>query len=162
MQNMRIVSGLVAVLCGALTGCATEGVGDPCRLENTPEAGFVREEVYIENNSVQCRTRVCLAYKLRGNPRHVIGEDTCPCVGGGIPMFTDAGVASCELVFNDCISPDETKKRMQCTCRCGLLPGDTSAAPLCDCPSGFVCEGEYSRGGPGSAGVYCIGENIRP
>lgn len=145
---------LMAGLC--LAGCTTSGVGDPCVLERLPESGSLRDQAYTETSSVQCRTRVCLLYDLRGNPRHVLGEDSCPCEDGTIPMLTDAGTPSCTLRFDDCVVPDELEKHMHCSCRCGALPGSTSSAPLCDCPSGYVCEGEVPHGGDGNEGLYCI------
>lgn len=53
----------------AMLGCpATSGVGDPCDPESVPGGGFDPNEVYLETSSVQCRTRVCMVYKIDGLP----------------------------------------------------------------------------------------------
>jgi hypothetical protein len=160
MRHTLTALGFAAILCGVLTGCTTSGVGDPCDPESVPEDGFGRDEVFLETNSVQCRTRVCLVYKLRGNPRHVIGEDSCPCVDGTLPEFTEAGLPSCALRFDDCVAPAEITERIHCSCRCALLEGASSSLPLCDCPNDYVCEGERALGGDGIAGRYCIRESV--
>jgi hypothetical protein len=157
---MLLTCGLAAILGGALTGCTTSGVGDPCVVETEPRGGFGRDEVLLEVNSVQCRTRVCIAYGFRGNPRHIIGEPSCPCEDGSPSGTNDAGRATCELAFDDCVTRLELEARMLCSCRCGLLPGSTSSSPLCECPSGFVCEGETAFGGEGGKGKYCIPADV--
>ena len=53
----------------AMLGCpTTSGVGDPCDPESVPGGGFDPNEVYLETSSVQCRTRVCMVYKIDGLP----------------------------------------------------------------------------------------------
>jgi hypothetical protein len=160
MRHTLTALGFAAILCGVLTGCTTSGVGDPCSPERVPDDGFGREELFIETNSVQCRTRVCLVYRLRGDPRHVLTEDSCPCADGvTIPTVTDAG-PSCALLYDDCVLPQEIEDRIMCSCRCALLPGVTSSLPLCDCPSGFSCSAERGKGDDGDEGKYCIPDNV--
>lgn len=161
MRHTLTALGFAAILSG-LTGCTTSGVGDPCSPESIPTEGFNRDEVFLETNSVQCRTRVCLVYRLRGNPRHVAGQLSCPCEDGSLPTFTDAGTASCPLRFTDCVSEEEVERRIHCSCRCALLPGASSSLPLCDCPKDFACAGERTTGGDGIAGSYCIRNEVAP
>lgn len=160
MRRSAVTWASALVLSSLLAACSTSGphLGDPCRVEVVPRGGFVRDEVFLELGSVQCRSRVCLAFGLSGNPNHVLGESSCPCVDGTLPD-ADASVP-CALRFDDCIDRFELERRMHCSCRCGLLPGTESSLPLCDCPRGFVCEGERSQGGDGLAGLYCIPDDV--
>lgn len=162
MRHTLNALGFAAILLGVLSGCTTSGVGDPCEPERVPEGGFDPSEVFLETNSVQCRTRVCMVYKLDGNPRHVLGEDSCPCAGGGIPDIDENGNPSCVLQYDDCVTPSEVEQRVQCSCRCALLPGASSSLPLCDCPSGYACTEARTTGGDGLEGSYCVPEGIAP
>lgn len=165
MRHTLTALGFAAILLGMLSGCTTSGVGDPCEPERVPEDGFDSDTVFIETNSVQCRTRVCMVYKMRGNPRHVLGEDSCPCAGGMLPVVSeDGGTFTCPnaetLQFDDCVSRTEVEQRVLCSCRCALSPGSTSSIPLCNCPGGFACEQAREIGGPGLVGGYCVPEAI--
>lgn len=121
----------VSVVVGALgIGCAAPPVGDPCTPESVPEGGFVPTEAYLETSSVQCQTRVCMVYKLEGDPRPGCTAPTrCP-------------------------SDQDIQDRVYCTCRC-RAPGDSNAK-LCDCPDGYQCEDILTLGGPGVQGGYCV------
>jgi len=123
--------GGVLVLGALAGGCAAPAVGDPCTPESVPEGGFVPTEAYLETSSVQCETRVCMVYKLEGDPRP-------GCTTG-------------------CPTDSEIRDRVYCTCRC-RAPG-ASNAKLCDCPDGYVCEDVLSLGGPGVQGGYCVKSN---
>jgi hypothetical protein len=61
---------IAAVLVGAVSGCTSEGVGDPCEPESCPTdeddpslCAWNEKEVYLEHFSLQCRTRVCMVYR---------------------------------------------------------------------------------------------------
>lgn len=126
-------------------GCQATGVGDPCTPENIPEGGFNASESYVETSSVQCRTRVCLVYELKGDPTHTPGETGCmPGVG-------------------DCVSDTDVAERVYCTCRCALPEGAQDMdTPLCTCPDGFECRPVLELGGPGIRGSYCVNADTPP
>ena len=133
-MHLRALAGLAL----ALTACTGSPVGDPCVPESIPQGGFDSQEVYLETSSVQCRTRVCMVYRLEGNPELVCEDcDGCP---GCLPRAT-------------------VNAQVLCTCRCDAN-GDPSI-PLCDCGDGFRCLGEDERGfvnsgGDGVQGGYCV------
>jgi len=133
---MRIIRWLylvpVAVVLSLATACEAPGVGDPCDPESVPANGFVDTEVYLETSSVQCRTRVCMVYKLSGAPNR---DNTC------------TGTSD-----RTCASPSETEDKVYCTCRCNA-PG---SATTCECPDGFSCEEILDLGGDGIRGSYCV------
>ncbi len=116
----------------AFMGCDAPAVGDPCSPESVPENGFVSSEVYLETSSVQCQTRVCMVYKLQGDTRKVGCNDT------------------------GCVSEQDIKDRVYCTCRCDGPPEAT--AKFCECPSGYTCEEvlQSDKSGPGVRGSYCV------
>lgn len=130
-------AGLAAVLGLSLfaIGCEAPGVGDPCLPESIPAGGFRDSEAYIETSSVQCRTRVCMVYRLAGDP-----SPDC----GGV-----AGVV--------CPSDQEIRDRVYCTCRCDG-PADSTTS-FCECPEGFSCEPVLELGGAGIRGSYCVRSN---
>jgi hypothetical protein len=123
-----IILVFVAALAG---GCAAPAVGDPCTPEAIPMGGFVGSEAYLETSSVQCRTRVCMVYRLDGDP-------TC------------VGAPPCAA------SEDAVNDRVYCTCRCGV-PSDVTGDPtLCECPEGYECTEVLDLGGNGIRGSYCV------
>lgn len=135
MRNIVLRFVLAAGLMGGLaivSGCTGPAVGDPCMPEQIPEGGFVENEAYIEAGSVQCETRVCLVYRLSGDPRNVGQDDDAP---------TQAQV-------------DE---RVFCSCRCNAGNSDFAT---CDCPSGFTCREILTLGDEGFRGSYCIREGL--
>jgi len=135
-------SGLFSILALALfiTGCEEAAVGDPCMPEDTPGGGFLRNESYVEVNSVQCRTRVCLVHQFSGDPRNIEGET---CDG----PETDAGEA--------CFTRAEIEEAIFCSCRCSA--SEDSSAPTCACPEGFICQDEIvTVGDEGVKGGYCV------
>jgi hypothetical protein len=81
---------------------------------------------------VQCRTRVCIVDRLRGDPTKIC-EDTGGMMG--------------------CASRDAVDRSVYCTCRCDGPPG---VADFCECPEGFICKEILSSGGVGIRGSYCI------
>lgn len=153
-QAMRITKALfLLALPLALTGCPSTGVGDPCTPESTPEGGFQASETYLETSSVQCRTRVCMVYKLNGDPTLTVQE----CIDGG-----QSSVVCTELYPSEI----ERTQRVFCTCRCGTTGGADDGTPLCECGEGFVCSDDPSlgsaagpiltQGGVGIRGSYCL------
>ncbi|MCA9529770.1 MAG: hypothetical protein KC543_06520 [Myxococcales bacterium] len=134
-RSLLLVTLLVTATCAGITGCASSGVGDPCNPENVPAGGFSPLEAYLEQGSVQCRTRTCVAYKLDGDPNQVIEDGTCRNP-------------------DECVSKQELEDRVYCTCRCRALEG--SSAPTCACPSGYSCTDILEVGGTGLRGGYCI------
>ena len=133
-----VLLGTVA-LSTLMIGCASPAVGAPCLPEQVPEDGFADTEAYVESSSVQCETRVCIVFKLRGDPR-----DNCT------PAMGNPETGEGERI---CASTDDVKKRIYCTCRCNS--GDTGFAE-CECPDGFTCVDVLEQGGPGVRGGYCV------
>ena len=139
---MRITKALfLLTLPAILAGCPSTGVGDPCTPESTPMGGFQAAEAYLETSSVQCRTRVCMVYRLAGDPTQ--SKEDC-LLEGLAPAVCDAFPARTEL--------DE---RVFCTCRCDTgVPGDDT--PVCECGEGFECTEILEQGGVGIRGSYCV------
>ncbi|MCA9582234.1 MAG: hypothetical protein KC416_10605 [Myxococcales bacterium] len=145
--------GLVPFLLGVAAlsvGCEAPGVGDPCDPENVPAGGFVSREAYLETSSVQCRTRVCMVYKLQGDTDKVIGEHPdCP-LDGTMDDDCVAGPGSgCDPSQATCVPA-----RVYCTCRCDAPAG--SSTSTCECPDGYSCEPVLQLGGAGIRGSYCV------
>jgi hypothetical protein len=145
-QRFTMLVVLLAPLLGAtLQGCSTPGVGDPCLPEQIPATGFDDSEAYIESSSVQCETRVCLVYHLKGDPR---------------PGCTPSTAPACDPANKNCIDPPtcapqtEVEKFVYCSCRCNA--GKNSGFAACQCPTGFSCQEVLTQGGPGVRGSYCI------
>ncbi len=138
---------LLVSLAALFVGCSTPAVGDPCLPEQVPEDGFSDAESYIESSSVQCETRVCMVYKLRGAPK-----ETGKCQDPGTFVPCPEGDNTCvEPVV--CATKEEVEDRVYCTCRCDA--GDTGFAE-CECPVGFTCSPVLEQGGPGVRGSYCV------
>jgi hypothetical protein len=141
LRTRRLLVSLL--LAGAaLLGSACTGspIGDPCIPESIPMEGFDPQEVYLETSSVQCRTRVCMVYQLRGNPEVV-------CDSAGLP----AG----------CVEQSAVNSQVLCTCRCSADEEGNTNIPLCDCGDGFRCledgeRGFVTAGGEGVRGGYCV------
>lgn len=138
MKTLYLLMGLAAA---ALVGCNDNDVGSPCAPSrplgqrcdvNAGDGGtggcFLGSEVYIETQSLQCRSRICLVYKYSETAAVRATEAanrvycTCRC---GVPES---------------------------------LRGNTDPSVLCACPTGFTCvtnlAGEqYSEGVRGS---YCV------
>lgn len=138
MKTLYLLMGMAAV---AMMGCNDNDVGSPCapsrpqgqRCDVSSGDGgtsgcFLGSEVYIETQSLQCRSRICLVYKFSETAAVRATEAanrvycTCRC---GVPAS---------------------------------LSGTTDPSVLCACPEGFTCvtnlAGEqYSEGVRGS---YCV------
>jgi hypothetical protein len=128
----------------AATACGTEGVGDPCTPETVPTkggvSGFEATESYIESNSVQCRSRLCIVRRLdngTGGP----ADPRVPCpTQPGAPKATN------------CVEPRHLEQSVHCTCKCG----GPKTSEQCQCPSGFKCREILTLGGDGIRGSYCV------
>jgi len=141
-----LVAGLASLLLVALTsGCATPEVGAPCLPEQIPDTGFDDREAYIESSSVQCETRVCIVYRLDGDPRD-------GCVASPPEEGCTPGDTSCSQ-GKKCSEPADVEDRIYCSCRCNSA--DTGFAE-CECPDGFSCVDLLDQGGPGVRGGYCV------
>jgi hypothetical protein len=134
-------TGWGVVLAGALAlGCTGSNVGDPCIPDNVPSDGFQASESYIETQSVQCRTRVCLVYNFRGDPNDT--PDTTGCTPGS----------------GTCVTENQVADGIYCSCRCAIPDDVSSSTPTCDCPSDFECRElvDVEGAGPGARGSYCV------
>jgi hypothetical protein len=140
---------LLAVLT---TGCPARGIGDPCTPEAIPSGGFDPREVYVETSSVQCRTRTCIVFRLRGDPTCVLSTDpsrnTCDPVRCGDRCVRDVSEDGSMIAAQDSL------ERVFCSCRCSAA-GDTNT-PLCQCTEGYHCVEVLTAGGPGIRGGYCV------
>lgn len=136
---IALAVGFVAVSFGT-GGCTPSGVGDPCTPEEIPSGGFEETEAYLETSSVQCRSRVCLVFKLSGDPTKIISDD---------PMEN-----TCQGNDPTCVRQEEVDNRVYCSCRCNAPEG--SNTPTCSCPDGFRCAEILDIGGEGIEGSYCV------
>ena len=138
MKTLYLLMGLAAM---AVMGCSDDDVGSPCAPSrpqgqrcdvNSGDGGtagcFQGSEVYIETQSLQCRSRICLVYRfseataVRATEAANRVYCTCRC---GVPES---------------------------------LRATTDPSVLCQCPTGFTCvtnlAGEqYSEVVRGS---YCV------
>ena len=140
---MKRLFALLGISMLVALGCANEGVGDPCApqrpggVQCVPggDGGgtgcFQGTEIYIETQSLQCRSRICLVYDFSesadptpsNRAQHVYC--TCRC---GVPSS---------------------------------LTSVTDPATLCNCPDTFTCVQnlagpQYNTGVQGS---YCVRTN---
>lgn len=133
-MSVRIAAlGLIGLL---QVGCPAPPVGDPCEPEQIPAGGFADTEAYVETSSVQCETRVCMVYKLSGDPR---------CLNNPTPEL------GCTI--DNTPTPEEVKNAIYCTCRCKAA-NDSFAT--CECPDDYECRPVLELGGPGVEGSYCV------
>lgn len=113
-MNRALVSAAVLAVSVSASACAPEAVGEPClpshptaapgaprNVEFGADAGFFEQgEVYIETRSLQCRTRVCMAYKWdeENQPDQRSRRVFCTCRCGG-PEGAGSGYCSCPDKF---------------------------------------------------------------
>lgn len=131
---------LLAAAALVATACGEPPVGAPCLPEQVPADGFNDNESYIEASSVQCQTRVCMVYKLRGNPDLATCQDQ---------MCAPDDQACMQL---RCADEAEIKNRVYCTCRCKAPAGFAE----CECPEGFSCRDLLENADDGVNGSYCV------
>ena len=145
---IRIAHAVGLTLGLGAIGCADEGIGDPCIPETIPCAadgtgcGYKNTESYLEASSVQCRSRLCIVYKLDNGTSGMVPSD---------PRLLCTGK-------NDktgCLTNKELLDSVYCTCRCGS-GGASTNQELCSCSSGFECRPVLTLGGPGIVGDYCV------
>jgi hypothetical protein len=150
MKQMRATSLLAAsaaLFTVGLMGCSTPAVGAPCLPEQVPEDGFDESEAYIETSSVQCETRVCMVYQLKGAP-----SGSAACVEPSQCKTCPIGDTNCKA--DVCCAPEqEIDRRVYCTCRCDSGGGDFAE---CSCPTGFTCAQVLEQGNAGVRGKYCV------
>ena len=145
-DGMPGVMVVFALASWALGGCSTPAVGAPCLPEQVPQTGFDDKETYIESSSVQCETRVCIVYRLDGDPRP-------GCVAKPADMNCDpTKTPDCDPGLK-CADPEKIEEHIYCSCRCNSA--DTGFAE-CECPDGFSCVDVLEQGGPGVRGGYCV------
>ena len=142
MARLTSVFGFVAsvMFFGLIgSGCQAVGVGDPCTPENIPADGFKDTEAYLETSSVQCRTRICIVYKLEGDPS---------CTKEGCAPTDTA----CQM---RCASKAQIDDSVYCTCRCD---GPAGSAQFCKCAAGYECQPVITSdtAGAGIEGSYCV------
>jgi len=149
MQRSSPIWIAVAMAALGAIGCADEGVGDPCTPETVPcnsegqDCGYKVNEAYIEATSVQCRSRLCIVYKLNNKSGGTAPSDPrVPCTGNA----SDADF---------CVDDENLAKSVYCTCRCDTA-GVKTDLDVCKCPDGFTCEPVLNLGGPGIIGSYCV------
>ena len=137
----RLIATIGVSILASIVGCGDPGVGDPCAPTRpgsqpcnpmaTPPVTtgcFQGTEIYLETQSLQCRSRICLVYRYaeqsdnlgRERPRRVYC--TCRC---GVPAS---------------------------------LASSTDQSVLCTCPEGFICKTDLAgpQYNPGVQGSYCI------
>ncbi|MDB4977436.1 MAG: hypothetical protein JWN48_5777 [Myxococcaceae bacterium] len=132
----------------AAIGCADEAIGDPCIPEAIPcnadgtGCGYSSSESYIEASSVQCRSRLCLVYKLDNGTHSQIPSDP-------------RNLCANKDKKDGCLTDDQLNESVYCTCRCGS-GGAQTKQELCSCSEGFKCLPLLNLGGPGIVGSYCV------
>lgn len=153
---------LASLAIPVLSACEVRGIGDPCTPEAIPAGGFDAREVYVETSSVQCRTRTCMVFRLRGNPECVRSADparnTCT-TGPECSVTTMEGTQStCVDGDTDSVLDATSLQRVFCSCRCSAA-GDVNT-PLCACTEGFHCVDVLTAGGVGVQGGYCVPNDL--
>jgi len=144
MQPSSLIWIAAAIAALGAVGCADEGVGDPCIPEAIPcnsmgaNCGYKNNEAYIEASSVQCKSRLCIVYKLNNNTQGTKPSD---------PRVT----CDADDPVEGCVSDDNLLKSVYCTIRCKKND---------DCPSGYTCDPVLNLGGPGITGNYCVNEKV--
>lgn len=140
-----------AVFALSVVACGVRGLGDPCIPEDIPAGGFQRIESYVESNSAQCRTRVCLVFKLDGDPRLVDdldNPDISTCNGAANCVVRDSSPDSIQSTFSE--------ERVFCSCRCRAAADNSGGTPLCSCDDGWHCVDVIDTGPEGLRGGYCV------
>ncbi|MDB4988552.1 MAG: hypothetical protein JWN04_3730 [Myxococcaceae bacterium] len=148
MQRSSLIRIAFALASLGAIGCADEGIGDPCIPEAIPcdsngeNCGYKASESYIEASSVQCRSRLCLVYKLDNGTNGMIASDPRK-------LCTDKNPAT------GCLTNEKLNDSVYCTCRC--KQGDVKTKQeLCSCSSGYTCHEVLNLGGAGIVGSYCV------
>lgn len=183
MTTTLVLGGALLFVVG--TGCADEGIGDPCTPEqeyNADFLGFDEKQVIVESKSFQCRTRLCLVNHFRGRVSCPYGQglggeapqggSRCTIPGTETPIEGEKDPVSGDFidrskqskVLPQCI--DRTAdKAVYCSCRCADINGERpSDQTFCDCPDGFTCERlvtSIDQGNEGLTGSYCIKTNTK-
>ena len=129
--------------------CSEEGVGDPCTPEAIPvegnKPGFKYSETYLEASSVQCRSRMCLVYKLDNGTNEEFPADPREDYLCGHPKAPAVG----------CVHEESLPYSVHCTCKCG----GPKTSEQCKCPDGYTCTqlpDAFEAAGEGIRGKYCV------
>lgn len=145
---IRIAFAVGMALGLSAIGCADEGIGDPCIPETIPcnpdgtNCGYKNTESYIEASSVQCRSRLCIVYKIDNGT-------------GGMTPSDPRTLCTGKNDKSGCLTNSQVLQSVYCTCRCGS-GGAATKQELCDCGDGFDCRPVLTLGGPGIVGDYCV------
>ena len=102
--------GFVAIAL-VTAGCSGTGVGDACVPEEVPIGGFLASETYLETNSVQCATRVCLVRGLQGDPNNL--QPDCPLGDDETCRATEEDVEESVYCSCRCADPSGTQVTTQ-------------------------------------------------
>lgn len=163
------LAAVVAVTILSGTGCQDTGVGDPCTPEDEYSQaflGFAEGEVSVEDDSFQCRTRLCLVNHFQGRVSCPYGQNadgtnimgTVQCNGNstspagcctpGILQPVN-GIDPNTGTFSDPVNMAKVLPQcsnrtaadaVYCSCRCANVAGQTNDGfNYCTCPSGFTC-----------------------
>ena len=144
MQRSTPIWIALAVAALGAIGCTDIGVGDPCIPETVPcnangeACGYKASEAYLEATSVQCKSRLCIVYKLDNNSAGMIASDPRSLCEDQNPRK------------EGCVDSEALAKSVYCTCRCDT-GGVKSGIDTCTCPDGFSCEPVLNLGGPASS-----------
>jgi len=101
--------------------------------------GFERTESYIESSSVQCRSRLCIVYRLDNGTNGMVPAD--PRV-----------ICEQNPGAQGCVTEQNLQDSVHCTCKCG----GPKTSEQCDCPEPYVCREILTLGGDGIKGSYCV------
>jgi hypothetical protein len=156
-RHLRLVR--ILTISSFVWACSDGGVGAPCTPEveyDVDFGGFAIGETYVESNSFQCETRLCLVNHFQGRvscPRGQAGPE------GGCRV--PDGSASVATVVRGWDMDRPAHSAVYCSCRCD---GPDPEAPYCACPDGFQCTELVPDVdvAPGQlAGSYCVQANAR-
>ncbi len=96
-----------AVTLSVAVSCTPEGVGDPCEPESCPPkeddpsvCDWQAQEVYLEHFSLQCRTRVCMVFRVSTDS---VWDPYCTrrCGPGAAYTGCPQGYACTEVIGSD-------------------------------------------------------------
>jgi hypothetical protein len=166
-QKTWLLTG-VALILGAVSGCQSGGVGDPCTPEDEYQqffSGYAFTEVNIESKSFQCETRLCLVNHFQGRASCPYGQTAAQAMSAPgpseyqlchIPGTTGQG-NRIQVAVDHQLSQRRPTDSVYCSCRCD---GPDPNARYCKCPTGFQCTQlltPNSRLGAAElSGSYCV------
>jgi hypothetical protein len=153
---MKLLSnGFAFVVLLLLGACQPGGVGDPCDPVSCPSptdptaeewrrCDWLKTEIYLEGRSLQCRTRVCMVFRVDyqyqdpSNPGVYQGPYcTRPCGEGATYPDCPADYCCMKIITAGTSSATGT----YCVKKSDLVVGDTIARDDCDLISECCTEG---------------------